>query len=170
MLFVPYGADFGDLDVYGPVITRLLVHSEMSASSECDFGTFSRPRGHMHQTYRELQDRVIEHRRQQAAHAADGGGASQLVETSEDLARMLREFASDGIVVRVLVDFALPPHKRARAASAVPQEPHAQTAGAATEPAASRKRTLKPDDDSHLAKSCVVGLTEHAAQAMARPW
>ena len=96
------------------MIARLLVHAEMSASSECDFWTFSRPRGHMPQTYRELQDRVIEHRRQQAAHAADSGGASQLVETSDDLARMLRQFASDGIVVRVLVDFALPPHKRAR--------------------------------------------------------
>ena len=42
------------------------------------------------------------------------------VETADDLTTMLQDFASEGVVLRALQDFALPPHRRKKAASVQP--------------------------------------------------
>ena len=62
--------------------------------------------------------------------------------TVEDLAAKLRAFASDGIVVKHLIEFALPPKKRATAA-----EVTAKAASAAAGSHSTTKR-LKTHDDT----------------------
>ena len=57
------------------------------------------------------------------------------VETAGDLATMLQQFASGGTILSALRDFALPPHRRQRAASAEPR-------------AAQAAEKLKTKDDS----------------------
>ena len=43
--------------------------------------------------------------------------AQRRIETADDLATILQEFASDGPVLKALRDFAMPPHRRQPAAS-----------------------------------------------------
>ena len=62
-------------------------------------------------TYKQLQEWIIEHRRLQ-----QWSFSRELVQTVEDLAAKLRAFASDGIVVKHLIEFALPSKKLANAA------------------------------------------------------
>ena len=67
-------------------------------------------------TYRQLQQFIIERRRMQQ-HGDDGASSSRgLVGTAEDLAAKLRAFASEGVVLKHIIEFALPPKKRANAA------------------------------------------------------
>ena len=66
-------------------------------------------------TYRELQERIIERRKLQQRSAAAESSAGERVGTAEDLAAKLCAFASDGIVVKHLIEFALPAKQRAEA-------------------------------------------------------
>ena len=87
-------------------------------------------------TYRQLQEWILERRRQQQLSDDIDSSSRELVQTAADLAAKLRAFASDGIVVKHLVDFALPAKKRADAAevTAMDETPIQSTGrGAATE-------------------------------------
>ena len=67
----------------------------------------------------------------------DGASSSRgLVGTAEDIAAKLRAFASEAIVVKHIIEFALPPKKRANAA-----EVTATRASAASGPATERARS-----------------------------
>ena len=57
----------------------------------------------------------IERRRLQQRSDDVEGSSRELVQTAEDLAAKLRAFASDGIVVKHLIEFALPSKNRANA-------------------------------------------------------
>ena len=113
---LPFAADFEDEAGYGPIVSRLLFHAEMSATSVTSFGCYSRPTERAPQTYGQLQEHVFA---QRAQHTSDAQ-TQRRVETADDLATMLQEFASDGTVLRRLLDFALPPHRHKKAASAKP--------------------------------------------------
>ena len=73
------------------------------------YGTFRNPKHMLPYTYVELQQFIVERRRRlQQGHDRVG--------TVGDLAAKLRAFASDAIVVKHLIEFALPPKKRSDAA------------------------------------------------------
>ena len=112
---LPFAADFEDAAGYGPIVSRLLFYAEMSAARDTRYGTYSKPYG-APQTYGQLQELVFAQRKQHTS----GAQVQRRVETADDLATMLQEFASDGIVLRALQDFALPPHRRKKAASVQP--------------------------------------------------
>ena len=65
--------------------------------------------------YRELQESILKRRRLQQRSGDVDSVSRELVQTAADLAAKLRAFASDAIVLRHLIDFALPPKKRAAA-------------------------------------------------------
>ncbi len=120
---LPFAADFEDGAGYGPIVSRLLFYAEMSAASVRSFGSYNKPNYRAPQTYGQLQEHVFA---QRAQHTPDVQ-AQRRVETPDDLATMLQEFASDGFVLRALTNFALPPHRREKAASVEPRA--AQAAG-----------------------------------------
>ena len=70
-------------------------------------------------TYRQLQEWIIERRRQQQSNAGECC-SRELVQTAEDLAAKPCLFALDGIVVKHLIEFVLPFEKRANAAEVRP--------------------------------------------------
>jgi hypothetical protein len=107
--FAPFGCDFEDAGAYSPMETRLLLYAEVHNCDDHDYGTFSTPREMMPYTYRQLQEWILERRRLQQLSIAAEDSSRQLVQTSADLAAKLCAFASDGIVVRHLLEFALPP-------------------------------------------------------------
>ena len=113
---LPFAADFEDEAGYGPIVSRLLFYVEMQGASVTSFGTYSKPTKRAPQTYGELQEHVFAQRAQQTSDAQ----TQRRVETADDLATMLQEFASDGTVLRSLQNFALPPHRRKKAASVKP--------------------------------------------------
>ena len=115
--YAPFGCDFEDAGAYSPVISRLLLYAEIHNCSDHDYGTFSTPKQMMMYTYRQLQEWIIERRRLHQRSDAAESSARELVRTAEDLAAKLCAFASDGIVVKHLIDFALPAKKRAVALS-----------------------------------------------------
>ena len=114
--YAPFGHDFEDTGAYSPLITRLLLYAEIHNCDDHDHGTFASPRQLMPYTYRQLQEWVLERRRrlQRLSNAVDNP-ARQLVKTADDLSAKLCAFASDGIVVKHLIDFAFPSKKRANA-------------------------------------------------------
>ena len=59
---------------------------------------------------------MIERRRRQQQSEAGDSNSRELVRTTSDLVTRLCAFASDVIVVKHLVEFALPPKQRANAA------------------------------------------------------
>ena len=79
-------------------------------------GRYSRPTERAPQTYGQLQEHVFA---QRAQHTSDAQ-TQRRVETADVLATMLQEFASDGTVLRRLLDFALPPHRHKEAHSVKP--------------------------------------------------
>ena len=81
--------------------------------------------------------------------------------TVDDLTAKLRAFASDGIVVKHLIDFALPSQKRANAA-----EITAKTASAAAGSQCTTKQ-LKQHDDAHQKDKYDVAFSQQTANAMA---
>ena len=111
----PFAADFEDGAGYGPIVSRLLFYAEMSAASDTRYRTYSKPY-RAPQTYGRLQEHVFA---QQEQHTS-GVQVQRGVETADDLATMLQELASDGTVLRALQNFALPPHRRKKAASVEP--------------------------------------------------
>ena len=122
-------------------------------------------------TYRQLQEWILERRRQQQLSNDIDSSSRELVQTAADLAAKLCAFASDGVVVKHLVDFALPAKKRADAAevTAMDETPiqstgrgtateHTATSGAATE------HTEDNDGDDKQADNQRRGaITEHTA-------
>ena len=114
--YAPFGCDFEDDGAYSPLVTRLLLYAEIHDCDDHGHGTFASPRQMMPYTYRQLHDWITERRRLQQQSKAAEGSSRQLVQTAEDLAAKLRAFASDGIVVKHLIEFALPYKKRANAA------------------------------------------------------
>ena len=74
-------------------MSRLLVYAEIHNYDDHDFGTFSTPRRMMPYTYRQLQEWIIERRRQQQSNAAECS-SRELVQTADDLAAKLRAFAA----------------------------------------------------------------------------
>ena len=113
--YAPFGCDFEDAGAYSPVISRLLLYAEIHQCSDHAYGTFSTPTEKMMYTYRELQECIIERRKLQQRSAAAESSAGERVGTAEDLAAKLCAFASDGIVVKHLIEFALPAKQRAEA-------------------------------------------------------
>ena len=78
---------------------------------------YSKPSNRAPQTYGQLQEHIFA---QRAVRALDVQ-AQRRVETADDLATILQEFASDGTVLKALRDFAMPPHRRQKAASVMPR-------------------------------------------------
>ena len=72
-----------------------------------------------HYTYRQLQECIVERRRLQLHSDGAESVSRELVQTPEDLTAKLRAFASDGIIVKHLIDFALPSNKRASAVEVI---------------------------------------------------
>ena len=168
--YVPFGNDFEDIDAHSPVISRLLMYAESHNYSDHGYGTFSSPTEMAPYTYRQLQEFIIDRRRMQQ-HSVDGTSSSRgLVGTAEDLAAKLRAFASEGIVVKHIIEFALPPKKRANAA-----EVTATRASAASGPAAEQARSIATEHASEPKKrlrqydndAYDVTLSQDTAQAMA---
>ena len=114
--FAPFGGDFEDTDAHSPVISRLLFYAEIHNCSDHGYGIFSAPKQMPPYTYRQLQEFIIERRRQQQPSDDVHISSRELVQTAADLAAKLCAFASDATVVKHLVDFALPAKRRAEAA------------------------------------------------------
>ena len=114
--YAPFGCDFEDAGAYSPVDSRLLVYAEIHNCSDHNYGTFSRPKQMLPFTYRQLQELIIEQRRLQQRSEAGESSSRELVRTSDDLVARLCAFASDAIVVKHLVEFALPQKQCANAA------------------------------------------------------
>ena len=149
--YAPFGVDFEDAGAYSPVISRLLFYAEIHNCSDHGYGKFSAPKQMPPYTYTELQRLIIERRRQQQPSDDVDKSSRELVQTAADLATRLCAFASDGIVVRHLVDFALPPNRRAKAAEVTALDEmmlQSTGRGAATEhTAASGTATEHTEDD-----------------------
>ena len=116
----------------------MLLYAEIHNCSDHGYGTFSAPKQMPPYTYRQLQEWILERRRQQQLSDDIDSSSRELVQTAADLAAKLRAFASDGIVVKHLVDFALPAKKRADAAEVTGMDEtaateHTAASGAATE-------------------------------------
>ena len=111
-----FGGGFEDTHSYSPVISRLLFYAEIHNCSDHGYGTFSAPKQVPPYTYRQLQEWIIERRRLHQRSNAIESATRELVQTAADLAAKLCAFASDGIVVKHFIDFALPAKKRADAA------------------------------------------------------
>ena len=85
---------------------------------------------------RQLHQFILEQRRMQQRSDDGASSSRELVGTTEDLAVKLRAFASEGVVVKHIIEFALPPKKRAHAA-----EVTAAGASAASGPATEHTRS-----------------------------
>ena len=127
-------------------------------------------------TYRQLQQVIIERRRQQQPSDDVDNSSRELVQTAADLAAKLCAFASDGIVVKHLVDFALPAQRRAEAVEVTALEEmlvQSTGRGAATEhTAASGPATEHTEDDDgedkqadHQRRGAHTGHTEAGGTA-----
>ena len=79
--------------------------------------------------------------------------AQRRVETPDDLVTVLQVFASDGTVLTALRDFAMPPHRRPKAASVEPR---------ATQ--AAEKLKIKDDSDAF---PCTIRSASPAAACIA---
>ena len=114
---LPFAEDLEDGAGYGPIVSRLLFYAEMSASRNTSYGSYSKPSNRAPQTYGQLQEHIFTQRAQRALDVQ----AQRRVETADDLAAILQEFASDGTVLQALRCFAMPPHQRQKAASVEPR-------------------------------------------------
>ena len=99
---LPFAADFEDEAGYGPIACRWLFYAEMFATVVNSFGSYSKPSEGAPQTYGRLQEHVFA---QRAQHTSDVQ-TQRRVETADELATMLQEFASDGTVLCPLLNFA----------------------------------------------------------------
>jgi len=151
--YIPFGSDFEDIDAYSPTISRLLAYAEIHDGCAHSHGTFGTPRQTLPYTYRELQELILQRRRRQAVDAT-ARAPQQLVTSAEDLASRLRAFASDAIVVKHIIEFALPSKKRANAMEITPKAASAAAAnriknrGAATEHAVCMDEVQDAEDDA----------------------
>ena len=93
----------------------------------------------------------------QQVNSSAEGSSRLFIKSAEDLAAKLCAFASDGIVLKHLIEFALPPKKRQDAAEV--------TAKVASVPSESQNLQLQHHDDSHEIHA--VSLSQRTAKAMA---
>ena len=94
----------------------------------------------------------------------DGASSSrELVGTAEDLAAKLRAFASEGVVVKHIIEFALPPKKRANAA-----EVTATGASAASGPATEHTRSIATEHTTQPGDAPRSAATEPASEPKKR--
>ena len=131
--YAPFGGDFEDADAYSPVISRFLLYAEIHNYSDHGYGTFSAPKHLPPYKYSELQQFIVERRRLQQRSDDGASFSCQRLGTVEDLAAKLSAFASDAVVVKHLIDFALPPKKRANAIEVTAKGASAATGSASTE-------------------------------------
>ena len=172
--YAPFGGDFEDAGAYSPVISRLLFYAEIHNCSDHGYGKFSAPKQMPPYTYRQLQELIIERRRQQQPSDDVDKSSRELVQTAADLAAKLCAFASDGIVVKHLVDFALPAKRRAEAAEVTALDEmllqstgrgaateHTAASGVATEHTEDNYGDDKQADDQ---REAISAATEHASK------
>ena len=172
--YAPFGGDFEDTHSYSPVISRLLFYAEIHNCSDHGYGTFSAPKQVPPYTYRQLQEWIIERRRLHQRSNAIESATRELVQTAADLAAKLCAFASDGVVVKHLIDFALPEKKRADAAEVTALDEmllQSTGRGAATEHIAASgtatEHTKDTDGDDKQAdnqREAISAATEHASK------
>ena len=118
-------------------------------------------------TYRQLQEWIIERRRLQQRSDDVESSSRELVQTAEDLAAKLRAFASDGIVVKRLIEFALPSKKRANGAELTAKGTLAAAGSRSTRQDDATKHTIanrgndEVADDQHQAMSCYRAHQKH---------
>ena len=117
-----------------------------------------------HYTYKQLQERILEHRKLQQRSDGVERSPSELVQTAGDLAAKLRACASDAIVVKYLIEYALPSKKRANAAeitakgAAIAAQSRSTRQENATEHTkASRSGDEKADDQ----REAIAATTDH---------
>ena len=148
---------FEDAGAYSPVINRLLFYAEIHNCSDHGYGKFSAPKQMPPYTYRQLQELIIERRRQQQPSDDVDKSSRELVQTAADLAAKLCAFASDGIVVKHLVDFALPAKRREEAAEVTALDEmllQSTGRGAATEHTAASCTATQHTEDEIGRASC----------------
>ena len=121
-----------------------------------------------------IQEWIVERRRLQQRSDSVENSSRDLVRTADDLAAKLRAFASDPIVVKHFIDFALPPKKRAEAAEVIAKKAwaaakdHATEQGeSATEQTGKPTKRLKRHDDSDRRANFEVFLSQRTAKTMA---
>ena len=117
-----------------------------------------------------IQEWIVERRRLQQRSDSVENSSRDLVRTADDLAAKLRAFASDPIVVKHFIDFALPPKKRAEAAEVTAKKAWAAAKDNATEQgesATERTKRLKRHDDGDRRSTFEVFLSQGTAKAMA---
>ena len=122
-------------------------------------------------TYRQLQEWILERRRRQESDATERT-PRQLVTSVEDLATKLRELASDAIVVKHFVEFALPSKKRASATEVLPKAVSAalnnssQVEGDSTDHAIGTDETQDAGDEAicqpHVGRTTTGDITPRA--------
>jgi hypothetical protein len=161
--FAPFGGDFEDADSYSPVISRLLFYAEIHNCSDHGYGTFSAPKQTPPYTYRQLQEWIVERRRQQQQSDHVDKSSRELVQSAADLAAKLCAFASDGIVVKHLIAFALPSKKRANAA-----EVTAKGASDASGPATEHTRSTATEHTTQPGDAPRSAATEPASEPKKR--
>ena len=116
-------------------------------------------------TYRKLQEWIVERRRLQRRSDDAESASRELVQTAEDLAAKLRAFASDGIVVKHLIEFALPSKKRANAAEVAAKGASAAAGSRSTRQGAAPEHTRSiGDDNTHTGNAPRSAATEHASK------
>ena len=89
-----------------------------------------------------IQEWIVERRRLQQRSDSVENSSRDLVRTADDLAAKLRAFASDPIVVKHFIDFALPPKKRAEAAEVTAKTTWAAGRTIMLQSRANKKRTI----------------------------
>ena len=121
-----------------------------------------------------IQEWIVERRRLQQRSDSVENSSRDLVRTADDLAAKLRAFASDPIVVKHFIDFALPPKKRAEAAEvtakkawAAAKDDATEQGESATEQPGKPTKRLKSQDDGRQKDTPVLSLSQHTAKAMA---
>jgi hypothetical protein len=100
-------------------------------------------------TYREMQEWIVNRRRQQARAAAHGA-TGDIVKTADDLVTRLQDFACDAVVTKHLIEFALPYRFHPRAAEvSTKQQPTVY------------ERLQQTTDSSNTTPATVPAATEH---------
>ena len=86
------------------------------------------------------------------------------MQTAEDLAAKLRAFASDGIVVKHLIEFALPSKKRASAAEVTAKGASAAAGSRSTrqgDATGHTKANMSEDEEADDQRQAIGAATEH---------
>jgi hypothetical protein len=139
------------------------LYAEIHNDSDHGYGTFSAPKEKAPYTYRQLQQFIIERRRLQQRSDDGASSSRELVGTVEDLAAKLRAFASDGVVVKHIIEFALPSKKRENGAKVT-----AEGASAASGPATEHTRSTATGHTTQPGDAPRSAATEPASEPKER--